>query len=158
MERSFQKKKRKRTAEGGKTDFNTVIVRSLIGLGASALSGLALSLAAAGLCMLSPDPAALTLPTGIAIFCIASVIGGAVSGMGLSHDKTAAVVSGIACGFFLVIITGVSALIQGLIVPEYTHGLGILSAVLLRSAALPLSALAAFLAVNKRKKAKRRRR
>ncbi len=158
MERKNTNKRRQRTAESGRADFNTVARAAFLGIGAEMAAMLVLSLGAAGLCMLSPDPASLTLPVGIALFCLSSLIGGAVSAARLSWDKTAAVVSGAVCGFSLIIITGIGALIQGLLVPEYTHGVGLLWSVLLRTAALPLSAISAFLVVNKRKKPRRHRR
>ena len=158
MERKNTNKRRQRTGEGGKADFNSVVRAALMGIGVEVAAMLILSLVAAGLCMISPDPASLTLPVGIVIFFLSSLLGGAVSAAYLSRDKTAAVVSGGVCGFSLMIITGIGALIQGLLVPEYTHGVGSLWSVLLRSAALPLSALSAFIAVNKRKKPKRHRR
>ncbi|MBQ8850222.1 MAG: hypothetical protein IJ011_07840 [Clostridia bacterium] len=152
------KKHRRRTSEDGEVGFDTVAKNSLIGLGASCALMLILTVALSALCMLSPDPAALTLPLGIAAFCLSAAFGGFISSRQLSRDKTAAVVSGLICGFALAILTGILSVAQSALLPEATHGLGLLQSIVIRASALPLSALFASLSLKKKVRAHRRRR
>ena len=152
------KKHRRRTPEQGDIGFDTIAKNSLIGIGTALLCMLVLSVALAALCMLSPDPASLTLPLGIAVFCLSAAVGGVVSARGLRADKTAAVVSGLICGFALMVLSGISAAVQNFLAPTATHGIPLLPALLLRAASIPLSAVFAFIVLKKKPRARRRRR
>ena len=157
MEKVKPRKTHSHRSDGESVGFSGVARRAFIGVGAAIVSMLMLALVSSGLCMLSPDPAALTLPVGIAIFFLSSVIGGAVSGAGQSKDKAATVFSGIICGFALVIFSGVGAVTQELLSPDSTHEIGVAASMLTRCAAIPLSAVSAYAASIPRKKRRRRR-
>lgn len=143
MERNSRKnkKQRARRTETIEVGFEIIAKNSLFGIGAAVLSMLALSLASAGLCMISPDPAALTLPVGIVIFLLSSALGGVVSARGLCKHKGAAVIAGVLTGFALMILSGISAVAQNALSLSSTHGLSPVFEVLFRALAIPLCAL-----------------
>ena len=159
MERNTQtvRKSHSRRKEGEGISIGGVALRAFIGVGVALAAMLVLSAVSSGLCMLSPDPAALTLPIGIIIFLLSSAAGGAVSAKGLARDKTAAVFSGILCGFSIMLFLGVGAIVQNALAPDYTHEMGIVKSVLIRAAAIPISGIVAFLTVNRRKNKRHRR-
>ena len=151
------RKKHSHRSSGEGVGFAEVVRGAFIGTGAALASMLLMSVISSGLCMLSPDPASLTLPTGLVIFFISSAIGGAISVSGLSRDRTAAIFSGIVCGFCIMIFLGVGALVQGAFAPEYTHSIGSLTTFLLRGAAIPLSGVCAYIASMPKKRRRRGR-
>lgn len=151
-------KKHFRGRDGENVSIGSVVANAFVGAGAALIAMLTLAAVSGGLCMLSNDPAALTLPVGIAIFILTSALGGAVCGARFRKDKTAALFSGCLCGFSLMIFLGIGAILQTALAPEATHGLGLLGSVLIRAAALPLSGIAAFLTASKRKNKRHRRR
>ena len=146
-----------RRSDKSEIGFNTVVAKAFVGVGASVSTMLLLAAVCAGLCMLMPTPTTLTLPIGVGIFMLSAAVGGALSGRLLSGDRTAALFSGLACGLALMMLAGVSALTQSLLSPETTHKIGMAVAVLIRGAAIPVSAIAAYF-VSGRTKIKRRRR
>lgn len=157
MEHNTKKKhKRRRVSEQGSVGFNDVARNAFLGIGVSLLVMLVLSFIASAICMLSSDPASLTLPSGITIFCVSAAIGGYIGAKRLLRDKTATVVSGILCGFTLMIVTGISATLQSIIAPSSTHGMTIFSSVLIRSSAIPLATLSACLNLKKITKSRKR--
>ena len=147
-----------RRSEKSEIGFDTVIKKAFLGVGVSGLTAIALAAVCAGLCMLSSDPSALTLPIGVAIFVLSSAAGGFLSGRLLSRDRTAALFSGLACGLALTVVSGVSALTQSLLSPESTHEISVLAAVLLRGAAIPIAGGASYFASAKPKVRGHRRR
>ena len=157
MEKVKSRKKHSRRSDGDSVTFAGVVRRAFMGVGAAIVSMLALAVVSSALCMLSPDPASLTLPTGMIIFVLSSVIGGIVSGAGQSKDKVATVFSGIICGFAIMIFSGVGAVTQELLAPESTHEIGVMTAIIIRVSAIPLSAICAYIASLPRKKRHRRR-
>ena len=147
-----------RRGEKGEIGFDTVVKKALLGVGVSELIAIALAAVGAGLCMLSPDPTALTLPIGAVVFVLSSAAGGFLSGRLLSRDRTAALFAGLMCGLVLTIVSGVSALTQSLLAPESTHEIATLAAILLRGAAIPISGGAAYFASAKPRVKRHRRR
>ena len=158
MEHKGNKRRGRRTAEQGSVGFNDVAKNSFLGVLSALITMAALSVASAAVCMLTNDPAAFTLPVGIAVFLVSSAVGGFVSARRLSRDKTAAVISGVICGFALMLFTGIGAVLQNLLASEATHGLHIAVAVLIRALAIPMSALGACIDKNKRAVRRRTRR
>lgn len=154
--RNIRKKHLHRSSDDG-VGFAEVIRGAFIGTGAAIVSMLLMAVISSGLCMLSPDPAALTLPVGIVIFFISSAIGGVISAQGLSRDRTAALFSGLACGFCIMIFLGVGALVQNVLASDSAHNVGRLTAFLIRGSSVPLSAAFACFAAKSPKRRKRGR-
>ena len=148
---------KKRSANAAPPDFFTLSKKALIGGGVAVLSTILLSLIAAALCLLSPDPAALTLPVGLSVFFISAAVGGAVCSTGFKGKPRSAAVAAVLCGFLFVIITGICAAWQSAAAPQASHSINTALAIALRFLAIPTSAASAIL-VSKQKKAKRRRR
>lgn len=155
MEHRKNRHRARRTAEEVSVGFNDVVKNSFLGVLSALISMAVLVLAASAVCMLTRDPASFTLPLGIAAFLISAAVGGFVASRGLLRDKTAAVISGIICGFALMIFTGIGAVLQNLLASESTHGLSALVAVLIRALAIPMSLLGA--CIDKKKRTGRRK-
>ena len=151
-------RKKKRAGASDTPDFFTVSKKATLGATAALCVALLLSAVSAALCLLSPDPATLTLPIGIATFLVSAAVGGAVSATGFKSHPTAAVVSALFCGFMLVILTGICALWQSTAATESTHSLPPLLSLAIRITAIPLSALSAYFVTKRLKKPRRRKR
>ena len=157
MEKSKSRKRRSHRGDGDGSGVSGIFRSAFMGVGAALVSMLVMAVISSGLCMLSPDPASLTLPVGIVIFIISSAVGGGISATGLSKDKTATLFSGIICGFAIMTFLGVGAVTQEIISPDSTHKIGLMTSLLIRCAAIPVSGLCAYLAALPRKKRRRKR-
>lgn len=160
MEKSRQRGREKhlyRGSEGG-NGFNSVLRDAILGVCVFLGAVLIFCAAGAGLCLLSPDPAALTLPTGVVIFILSSALAGGVSGYRQIEDKTAALFSGLICGFSIMIFSGVGAMVQNFLSAQSTHNIGVLTECLVRALAILISGLCAYFVSARRKRVRHRRR
>lgn len=139
-------------------DFFTISKKALAGGGTALCTSVLLSLLCAFLCLLSPDPAALTLPIGLVIFFISTVTGGAVSAIGLKGRPTAATASAAFSGFILVIATGICAVWQAVAAPHASHGIPLILSIILRISAIPISALIGYFVSKKPKNHRKKHR
>lgn len=151
-------KRKSRGTSSDRSDFLTVSKKALTGGAAALGTSVLLSLICAALCLLYPDPAALTLPAGIIIFFISAAAGGAVSSIGLKGRTALAVTTAVFCGFLIFIVTGICAVWQSSAAPESSHGIPLILAMILRFMAIPTSAISAYFASKNKNKGRRRRR
>ena len=160
MEKSRQRGREKHLHRGGEggNGFNAVLRHALLGVCVFLGAVLIFCATGAGLCLLSPDPAALTLPTGIGIFFLSAIAAGGVSGYRLKGDKTAALFSGLLCGFSIMVFSGVGAMVQNLLSAQSTHNIGVLTECLVRGLAIPISGFCAYFTATQKKRGRHRRR
>lgn len=152
------KKRRHGANDSGELGFGTLVKHAARGALVSILSALLLSLAGSALLMLSPDPASLTLYTGIAIFFLSSAIGGAVSAIKIKHDKTGASVASLLCGFLIVVFWGFCSVIELFILPDSLHNLSAWITIAARLSAIPVSLVFGRICCKKRSSHHRRKR
>ena len=152
------RKKKKATQSSDTPDFFDLSKKAIAGGSASLCTSVLLSLISAALCLLSPDPATLTLPIGITIFFVSAVVGGAISAIGLKGKSLAAMTSAAFSGFILVIATGICAAWQAAAAPYASHNIAIILSLLIRCSAIPTSAAVGYLMSKKAKNHRRKRR
>ncbi len=146
------KKRKPRQSEAQAAGFEAVAMGALIGSGGALVCMLALALISAALCMLSPDPASLSMPIGLAILYISSALGGALSSKSFKGELSSALTASGMCGFVLFVLTGICSVLQGLLAPEASHGFGLPTATLLRVLAVAVSMLSACIFCKVRQK------
>ena len=105
----------------------------------------------AWLCLLSPDPASLTLPAGILILLLSALAGGFCSAR---LHKRRRLLCGVLCGILLVFFFWLLTLFLG----EPAHGIPFFVSLLLRILTAGVSALGAMIPARERKMHRKRRR
>ncbi len=153
-----RKKRKKRTDESKGVGFEAVARGTVTGGAGAVGCMLVLALLSAALCMLTPDPLSLSLPVGMVILYLSAAIGGCISAMGLRSNIPAALTASAFCGFTVVILTGICSVLQGLLAPDQSHGIGTGLSLLLRFVAMAVSVTASYLFCKLKPKPRRRRR
>ena len=157
QKRPLQRQRRSQENDAKDVSFSDLAKNGAIGAGFALLSAALLSVISAALCMLYPDPNALTLYIGLAILYISSIIGGVVSSIKLRKNRGIALLAGGICGFVFAILLGIISVAVSFIPYDLSHGIKLLPSLLLRFASIPLSVLGAYMGSRKRFPSKRRK-
>ena len=153
-----RKKRKKRTDEGKDAGFEAVARGAVTGGAGAVGCMLALAFLSAALCMLTPDPLSLSLPVGMVILYLSAAIGGCISAIGLRSNIPAALTASAFCGFILFILTGICAVLQGIVAPDLSLGFGIVLSLILRLVAMAVAVTAAYIFCRLKPKPRHRRR
>ncbi len=160
MEQNSKKRKKRqgRQSEAQSLGFEAVAQGTVVGSGSAVICMSALALVSTALCMMSPDPASLSLPVGLSILYISSAVGGFVSSLKLKREPSAALTAAALCGFTVFVLTGICSTLQAILSPESSHGIGIWVALVLRLLAIAPSMLASYVSCKAKPQKHRRRR
>ena len=156
---SKSKKKRRNyshKSEAATSGFSSVSRPAFKGFLISLLCIAILSLLCSAFCLYSKDPSSITLPVGLAVLYVSSAVGGLISSHALHGDKSFAPVSGVLCGFFIFVATGIFSCIMSSFNIEKT-GISLPLSLLLRSLCIFAAFCGAYMGVKKKKKRIRRR-
>ncbi len=153
------KKSRGRRAETTNTSFLSLVINGALGASVASASALILCAIGSGLSLLFNNPISLSLPIGLTILSIISIIGGMVGAARVKKDKGASYVAAALCGFILIIFFGLISTVLNFTSIGNVHHLNPVISVLLRFVSIPLSLLGAYiiLSLNKKRSPKRRR-
>ena len=156
---SKSKKKRRNyshNSEAATSGFSSVSRPAFKGFLISLLCIAVLSLLCSAFCLYSKDPSSITLPVGLAVLYISSAVGGLISSRALSGDRGYALASGVLCGFFIFVSTGIFSCIMSSINIEKT-GISIPLSLLLRALCIFTAFCGAYIGTRKKKRRIRRK-
>lgn len=156
QQNSHKRRKHAPRSDSGDVSFFDLMKNGAVGAGFALASVIVLSLVSSALCLLYSDPSALTMYAGIAILYISSIAGGVISAIKFRGDKSAAIVSGILCGFIILVSFGIISTFLSLAGGDFSHSVKLIPSILLRALCIPASILGAYM--GSRKKSPRRKR
>ena len=161
MGNNYSKNKRKKRTHSHKSEapssgFSSISRSAFKGLLICLLCIAVLSLLCSVFCLYSNDPSSITLPIGISILYVSSAVGGICASRAHSDDKSYALVSGIFCGFFIFIATGIFSGITSSFGVEKSD-LSVFLSLLLRSLCIFAAFFGAYIGTIKKKRRIRRK-
>ena len=114
-----------------------------------------LSLLCSVFCLYSKDPSSITLPVGIAVLYVSSFVGGLCSARANSDDNGYALASGVFCGFFIFVVSGIFACVISSFNVEKS-GISVSLSLLLRALCVFTAFFGAYIGTRKKKRRIRR--